>query len=130
MGARKHKPHARQTPPKTAVPPTLPPAQPMASRVQLWPYWIALAAVAVRILYFIQFVRSPLLLSLGPDDLYYLDWAKRTAGGDWLGDHVFEQGPLYPYLLGALFSVLGEMSGLVYLLQMFCGVFEQLIERN
>jgi 4-amino-4-deoxy-L-arabinose transferase-like glycosyltransferase len=87
-----------------------------------WPLAIVAVALAVRIVYFLQFATSPLVVSLGPDDSYYLDWAKRIAAGDWLGSEVFEQGPLYPYLLGLLFALLGEVSGLVYLLQLLSGV--------
>jgi 4-amino-4-deoxy-L-arabinose transferase-like glycosyltransferase len=41
------------------------------------------------------------------DPLFYHQWAMRIAGGDWLGEGVFLQGPLYPYLLGALYGVTG-----------------------
>jgi 4-amino-4-deoxy-L-arabinose transferase-like glycosyltransferase len=99
-----------------------PPRDAPSDRRWLGALFVVLAALVVRTLYFIQFARSPLLVRLGPDDLYYLNWAKRIAAGDWLGNQVFEQGPLYPYLLGALFSRLGEVAGVVYLLQLLSGV--------
>lgn len=41
------------------------------------------------------------------DELAYDAWARRIAGGDWLGDTVFFQEPLYPYLLGAVYRIFG-----------------------
>ena len=40
-----------------------------------------------------------------PDPRLYHEWAQRIAAGDLLGEGVFLQGPLYPYLLGALYWV-------------------------
>lgn len=42
------------------------------------------------------------------DERSYDRWGAEIAGGDWLGDEVFFQEPLYPYFLGALYSVTGE----------------------
>ncbi len=41
------------------------------------------------------------------DERMYHEWAQQVAAGDWLGDRVFLNGPLYPYLLGALYAVAG-----------------------
>jgi Tfp pilus assembly protein PilF/4-amino-4-deoxy-L-arabinose transferase-like glycosyltransferase len=85
--------------------------------------WITLAAaVAVRAIYFVQYQRSPLAGYHIVDQEYYLDWARRIAAGDLLGSGVFEQGPLYPYVLGLFLSLFGERLEWVLVLQMAVGV--------
>jgi len=42
------------------------------------------------------------------DEAAYDAWARRIAGGDWIGEGVFFQEPLYSYLLGALYALVGE----------------------
>jgi 4-amino-4-deoxy-L-arabinose transferase-like glycosyltransferase len=41
------------------------------------------------------------------DELMYHEWAQQIAAGDWRGDAVFLNGPLFPYLLGALYALAG-----------------------
>ena len=41
------------------------------------------------------------------DEASYDTWARELAAGDWLGDEVFFQEPLYPYLLGVAYSLFG-----------------------
>ena len=41
------------------------------------------------------------------DEQMYHEWAQRIAAGDWRGDQVFLNGPLYPYLLGGLYAIVG-----------------------
>lgn len=55
------------------------------------------------------------------DSRAYDDWALRLAGGDWIGGEVFYQAPLYPYFLGAIYSVLGRNLVAVRLVQAFVG---------
>ncbi len=78
--------------------------------LRAWPGPVLIATVAVvfRASYLIQIRRSPLFDYLHLDPLYYVTWGRRIAAGDWLGPQVFEQSPLYPYLLGLWFSLLGE----------------------
>ena len=42
------------------------------------------------------------------DEAAYDAWARRIAAGDWIGEGVFFQEPLYSYLLGALYALVGE----------------------
>lgn len=49
----------------------------------------------------------PLLRHLIGDAAGYLEWARRIAGGDWIGSEAFYQAPLYPYVLALLFKVAG-----------------------
>jgi tetratricopeptide (TPR) repeat protein len=82
---------------------------------------VAAAAVAVRAVYLIQVRRTPLFDYVHLDPLYYLEWGRRIAAGDWLGSEVFEQSPLYPYLLGGLFAIAGERLLLLRALQLALG---------
>ncbi len=45
------------------------------------------------------------------DERSYDAWAREIAAGDWIGDEVFFQEPLYPYFLGAIYSVSGTDNG-------------------
>jgi tetratricopeptide (TPR) repeat protein len=47
----------------------------------------------------------------------YDEWARAIASGDWVGSGVFYQTPLYPYLLGLVFSAVGHSLLAVRLLQ-------------
>ena len=38
----------------------------------------------------------------------YDEWARRIAGGDWIGSEVFYQAPLYPYFLGVIYAIAGR----------------------
>ena len=42
------------------------------------------------------------------DEASYVEWGTRIAAGDWIGDEVFFQEPLYPYFIGVTFRLLGE----------------------
>jgi hypothetical protein len=64
-------------------------------------------AFLIRALHVWQLQRSPFSTVLLGDALSYDTWA-RIAGGDWPGADVFYQAPLYPYLLGAFYAVLGN----------------------
>ncbi len=85
--------------------------------------WLVIGvAVAVRLIYFLSFQNSPLAGYVELDHLYYLQWAQQIADGEWLGSEVFEQAPLYPYLVGSLFRVVGERLDLLLALQHVAGV--------
>src|SRR5262245_48748837 len=78
-------------------------------------------ALAVRLLYLLQYRSSPFYDFLHLDPLYYHDWAVRIASGDWLGREVFEQSPLYPYLLAIYFMIFGKGLLLLHLIQFAIG---------
>jgi 4-amino-4-deoxy-L-arabinose transferase-like glycosyltransferase len=86
-----------------------------------WPLRLIVAAVAVRLVVFGQYLASPLKGFHRLDQTYYLAWARRIAAGDWLGSEVFEQGPLYPYLLAIVFRLFGDRGGLILVAQMLLG---------
>lgn len=47
--------------------------------------------------------------------------AHRIAGGDWIGDEVFYQAPLYSYFLAVVYRFLGDAPGVVRLVQTALG---------
>ena len=51
----------------------------------------------------------------------YAARAREIAGGDWLGDEVFYQAPLYSYFLAAVYRTLGDAPLIVRLVQMILG---------
>jgi 4-amino-4-deoxy-L-arabinose transferase-like glycosyltransferase len=55
------------------------------------------------------------------DGASYDSWGARIAAGDWLGSEVFFQEPLYPYFLGAVYSIAGHDLSIVRLLQCALG---------
>ena len=82
---------------------------------------VAAVALGVRLLYLIEIRASPWFDFLHLDPRYYYDWGLRIAGGDWLGKEVFEQSPLYPYLLGIYFILFGHDLLLLRLIQFALG---------
>ncbi|MBF0280010.1 MAG: tetratricopeptide repeat protein [SAR324 cluster bacterium] len=82
---------------------------------------IFLLAFAVRLLYLLQFQDSPFFKFLLGDSEGYLAWGRKIADGDWLGETVFYQAPLYPYFLGIIQSVFGEDLWTIRLIQIALG---------
>jgi tetratricopeptide (TPR) repeat protein len=66
----------------------------------------------------------PLLQPVGElDSAYYVDLARRVAGGDWAaGDRVYFVSPLYLYFLAGTFVIVGESLRVVQVLQIALGV--------
>ena len=69
---------------------------------------IFVAAWALRLVYVAHLKGSPLADFPVLDELYHVEWARALAGGDWMGSAAFFRAPLYPYTLGAVFSLFGE----------------------
>jgi tetratricopeptide (TPR) repeat protein len=78
-------------------------------------------ALLVRLLHVWQLRRSPFFSLLMGDSRGYDDWARRIAGGEWLGREVFYQAPLYPYLLGVIYAIAGRHLLLVRVVQALIG---------
>ena len=65
-------------------------------------------ALIVRLLHVWQ-MRDTLFFSvLMGDSRGYDTWARQLAAGDWLGTEVFYQAPLYPYVLGVIYALIGR----------------------
>jgi Flp pilus assembly protein TadD len=81
--------------------------------------WVC--AFTLRCLYLWQISDTPFFdLRLGDADAYH-EWARRIAAGDWLGDGVFYQAPLYPYFLAVLYRTIGDGVLAVRLVQALLG---------
>ena len=82
---------------------------------------IALLALVLRLIYIWQISDAPFFhLRLG-DAAAYHEWALRIVGGDWRGDGVFYQAPLYPYFLAAVYGVFGDGVAMVRFIQAVTG---------
>jgi tetratricopeptide (TPR) repeat protein len=78
-------------------------------------------ALVVRVIYLWQLRNAPVFAMLLGDAAAYDTWARRIANGDWLGKGVFYQAPLYPYLLGALYTLFGRSLLVARVVQMAIG---------
>ena len=86
-----------------------------------WAAAIFGVALAVRLLHVWLLSRSPYFDALMGDARGYDEWARRLAGGDWIGTEVFYQAPLYPYFLGVLYSLFGHSLLAVRVVQAVVG---------
>jgi tetratricopeptide (TPR) repeat protein/4-amino-4-deoxy-L-arabinose transferase-like glycosyltransferase len=82
---------------------------------------IVATALVVRLAHVWQMRASPFFSVLLGDSRGYDEWARRIAGGEWLGREVFYQAPLYPYMLGVVYAVAGRHLLLVRVLQAIIG---------
>lgn len=82
------------------------------------PWVVACTALLTRLVYLVQIRATPLFDYLHLDPLYYVEWGRRVAGGAWLAEQPFEQSPLYPYLLGAFFSLFGDDNSSLLILRL------------
>ena len=97
--------------------------QSQAAQAGLWRVGglVFLIALAVRGLH-LWFFRSASFFSLLVGDARAYDaWARRLAAGDWVGSEVFYQAPLYPYLLGVWYALVGPDLLTLRLLQIALG---------
>jgi len=81
------------------------------------------AALLIRLVYLFQIESIPLFYHLAGDGRTYYEWAERIAAGDWLGQGVFYQAPLYPYFLASLEWLHGANLWRLRLLQVALGAF-------
>ncbi len=82
---------------------------------------IVVIAFGMRMIYLLQAGDAPEFALLVGDAVTYDAWAARIAGGDWLGQGVFYQAPLYPYFLGTLYTLFGKNMMAVRLVQIVLG---------
>lgn len=82
---------------------------------------IFVLAFCVRLIYLFQIESIPLFYHLAGDARSYDEWAQRIASGDWLGDGVFYQAPLYPYFLGLVQFIFGHDLWFLRLIQAAVG---------
>ncbi|MGH7853494.1 MAG: tetratricopeptide repeat protein [Candidatus Binatia bacterium] len=94
---------------------------PPANTNTVWFFAIFGWAFILRLIYLAQIESIPLFHHLAGDGRTYDEWAQRIAAGDWLGEGVFYQAPLYPYFLGVLQSLFGQSLWLVRIVQIMLG---------
>ena len=73
-----------------------------------WCLLIFVFAIAIRLAAMWPLLDSALFDTIMGDAINYDSWARRIAGGDWIGEEVFYQAPLYPYFLGTLYWIVGD----------------------
>lgn len=106
------------------------PQTPAAGRAAPQPLWhaawfqaaaIFLLALLVRGAHFFLMRDSLLYETLICDAWAYDQWAQKVAGGQWIGTEVFYQTPLYPYLLGVIYALVGHSVWAVRIVQAVFG---------
>ena len=83
---------------------------------------VAALAALVRGLYLVQLQGTPFPHHLIMDAAGYNRWALEILAGNWLGDRVFYQEPLYPYVLALIHLAFGQGLLGVYVVQAIVGV--------
>src|SRR5437763_12865770 len=84
-------------------------------------YAVFLLALSLRLIHVWQIGHSPFVDVLLGDAHGYDEWARRIAGGEWIGRDVFYQAPLYPYFLGGVYAVIGRNLMAVRVIQAIIG---------
>jgi tetratricopeptide (TPR) repeat protein len=92
-----------------------------------WPTGLIVVVVwslIVRVIHLIAFFgNSPFSDTLVSDAYIFESWGARIADGDWAGDpRPFVLPPLYPYLIGMVYTVSGRIPEFIILLQSTLGV--------
>jgi len=80
------------------------------------------AALALRLGYHYEVQGSLLVDQLQLDEEYHDRWARSIAAGDVVGNGVFFRAPLYPYVLGLSYAVVGNDPDIPRLIQHMLGV--------
>ena len=85
---------------------------------------MALLAVALlwRVVFFLEMYASPYADNLTLDSQVYHEVALAAAAGEWSHGETFFQAPLYPWVLGAIYSLVGPSQTLVKLFQILLSV--------
>ena len=78
-------------------------------------------ALAVRLLYLLEWRGTAMFDVLIGDGRQYELWARRIVDGEWIGREVFYQAPLYPYFLAVVHGTLGDGPWAVRLVQVLLG---------
>ena len=83
---------------------------------------VFLLALSLRAVVLAQYTAGhPFAERLVIDEASYDQWALRIAAGEWIGPRAFFQEPLYSYLLGLIYSVVGRQLLLVRSMQVLLG---------
>lgn len=84
---------------------------------------ILVAAAVFKVVYFFQYKANiPYYSAPIVDSAYYNAWAMKVAKGIGYGREPFYMAPLYPWLLGMLFKVVGHSLAIAYAFQLGIGL--------
>jgi 4-amino-4-deoxy-L-arabinose transferase-like glycosyltransferase len=85
---------------------------------------VSLLAVALlwRVVFFLEMNASPYADNLTLDSRVYHEVALAAASGEWSHGVTFFQAPLYPWILGVVYSLVGPSQTVVKLLQILLSV--------
>lgn len=82
---------------------------------------VAALALIARFWHLHQISRAPFHDLLLGDAAAYDAWARTIAAGNWIGDKIFYQAPLYPYFLATLYGSIGRSVAAVKYVQAVMG---------
>lgn len=85
--------------------------------------FIFVFAFLLRTVYLFEIKDAPIFTMLLGDAEVYDVWAKDISEGNWLGDQIFFQVPLYPYFLGFIYTIFGRDLFVARLIQILLGAF-------
>jgi len=91
------------------------------NRESLFYLLIFLVALVIRAFYLWEMRGAPVSTLLLGDAQSYDTWAQEISSGEWLGDRVFYQAPLYPYFLALIYTFLGRDFFIVRIIQIAIG---------
>jgi Tfp pilus assembly protein PilF len=84
---------------------------------------LLVSALAIRLLYLMQFSSSPVFnIPIGPDVEEYDLWARQIIAGDYLWNYVHIHSPLYPFLLAFEYWIFSFNHFLVRYFQLIVGI--------
>ena len=87
-------------------------------------FWVIALALSVRIIHLISSVNNPMTYKPGPDEAYYLSFAKNVMQGQFaLSNEYISMDPLYGYLLGLFTWIFGQDLYFIYLIQIIIDIF-------
>lgn len=78
-------------------------------------------ALAIRVFCLWEVGTSVLGIALVGDGRQYDVWAREIAAGNWLGNEIFYQAPLYPYFLAVIYTLFGMFLVAVRIVQVVVG---------
>ena len=79
------------------------------------------AGLTIRLWHVCDIRSAPFFPMRLSDSLSYHNWAVEIADGNWLGNQVFYQAPLYPYVLAVIYSLFGTDRIAVMIVQAILG---------
>lgn len=93
-----------------------------SQRINFYAYFfIFLFALLLRSIYLWEIKDVTAFSLLLGDAKSYASWAQEIAGGQWLGNKVFYQAPLYPYFLAVNYAIFGNNPFVIRLIQILFG---------